>query len=235
MKKIFTLLLVMSALVVNAQSIRLLNGTNPLNNGDTIWVSLDGNDGEINTYLGYQNLTSDDIEFRVRKDVLLLNEETTDIVFCLGECYMGNLSSVITLLADETIGVNHPKAFHATYAGGTDPAVVRFTFYRTDNEDDNVSVYICFTEGVGIRVADMVKVLRAYPNPAVNMVTINYIAPDDNAYLVIKNLTGKDIYRVAVSQTGSRQVDLTQFNPGVYLYGVEANGKMLCTKKLLVK
>ena len=50
MKKIFTLLVFMSALALNAQSIRILNGSTPLNDGDTLFVSLDGIDGEISTY-----------------------------------------------------------------------------------------------------------------------------------------------------------------------------------------
>ena len=235
MKKIFTLLVFMSALALNAQSIKILNGNTPLNNGDTVFVSLDGIDGEISTYLGYQNLTDDDLSFRVRKEILLINEETTDIVFCLGECYTGNLSSVLTLLADETVASNDANAFHATYAGESDPAVVKFTFFLTDNENDQVSFYIAYGQGVSVKTVDFVQVLRAYPNPAVRTVNIDYAAPASNAYLVIKKLTGKEVYRAAVSNTGKKQVDISQFNAGVYLYGVEANGKMLCTKKLLVK
>ena len=78
MKKIFTLLVFMSALALNAQSIRILNGTTPLNDGDTVIVPLAGIDGEINTYLGYQNMTDDDLSFRVRKEQLVINEGQLD-------------------------------------------------------------------------------------------------------------------------------------------------------------
>ena len=235
MKKIFTLLVFMSALALNAQSIRILNGSTPLNDGDTLFVSLDGIDGEISTYLGYQNLTDDDLHFRVRKEALLINEETTDIVFCLGECYTGNLSSELEILAGETITTSDAAVFHATYAGESDPALVKFTFFLTNNENDKVSFYIAYGPGTSVKPVDFVQILRAYPNPAVRTVNIEYAAPTSDAYLVIKNLTGKEVYRTAVSQIGKKQVDISQFNAGVYLYGVEANGKMLCTKKLLVK
>jgi len=52
---------------------------------------------------------------------------------------------------------------------------------------------------------------------------------------VIKNLTGKEVYRAAVSNVGRKQINVTSFSPGVYLYGIEADGRMMCTKKLLVK
>lgn len=235
MKKIFTLLVFMSALALNAQSIRILNGSTPLNNGDTVFVSLDGIDGEVSTYLGYQNMTENDLNFRVRKEELVINHETTDIVFCLGECYDGTLSAVKEILAGETVASTDGNAFHATYAGEGDAAVVKFTFFLTDNENDKTSFYIVYGNGTSVKPVDFVQTLRAYPNPAVRVVNIDYAAPASESYLVIKNLTGKEVYRCAVSNTGKKQVDITQFNAGVYLYGVEANGKMLCTKKLLVK
>ena len=235
MKKIFTLLVFMSALALNAQSIRILNGTTPLNDGDTVVVSIAGVDGEINTYLGYQNMTDNNLSFRVRKEQLIINDETTDIVFCLGQCYQGNVSGVLTLDAGQTIPVTDENAFHATYAGTGDNALIRFTFYLTEDEDDEVSFYIAYVGGTGFSQTDMVKALSAYPNPATRLVNIEYAAPTSDACLVIKNLTGKEVYRTAVSQAGKKQVDLSQFNPGVYFYGIESKGKMLCTKKLLVK
>ena len=235
MKKIFTLLVFMSALALNAQSIRILDHATPLNDGDTITVPLADLDGEINTYLGYQNMTNDDLSFRVRKEQLVINEETTDIVFCLGQCYTGEFSSVLTLNAGETVPDSDEDAFHATYAGTGDAALIRFTFFLTDNENDKVSFYIAYVEGNGFSQNDMVKALSAYPNPATRVVNIEYVAPSADAYLVIKNLTGREVYRTAVNQAGKKQVDISQFNPGVYFYGVESKGKMLCTKKLLVK
>ena len=225
----------MSALALNAQSIRILDHATPLNDGDTIKVPLADLDGEINTYLGYQNMTNDDLSFRVRKEQLVINEETTDIVFCLGQCYTGEFSSVLTLNAGETVPDSDEDAFHATYAGTGDAALIRFTFFLTDNENDKVSFYIAYVEGNGFSQNDMVKALSAYPNPATRVVNIEYVAPSADAYLVIKNLTGREVYRTPVNQAGKKQVDISQFNPGVYFYGVESKGKMLCTKKLLVK
>ena len=77
--------------------------------------------------------------------------------------------------------------------------------------------------------------LRAYPNPAVNMVNIDYVALDNHTSLVIKNLAGKEVYRTPVSHSGKKQVDVSKFYAGVYFYGLETDGKMLCTKKLLIK
>ena len=234
-KRIFTLALMMSVIMLNAQSIKLFYASQVLNDNDTIQEILYDDENEINTFVGYQNTTGNAIEFRVRKDVLLLNEETTDILFCLGECYTGNLSLPISLGANENVPANAENAFHATYTGCKDAALVKYTFYNTENESDKVSFYIHYSEGTGLRENEMQVSLRAYPNPAVNTVSIDYVAPGNNTSLVIKNLAGREVYRTPVGQSGKKQVNVSKFYAGMYFYGLESDGKMLCTKKLLIK
>ena len=233
-KKIFTLLLVMSALVVNAQSIKLFNGDLPMNNNDTVFIPVGSHGDEVNTYIGYQNLTNTDIEVRVRKEVIFMSE-MADLSFCLGECYTGNLSAPLTIPANAMVASSQEEALHIIYAGSSEAALAKFTIFRTDDESDKVSVYVAFGTGSGVRDEDVVKALRAYPNPAVRNVTIDYVSPNNHSYLVIKNLTGKEVYRVSVGKAGCKQVDLSSFTPGFYFYGIESDGKMFCTKKLLVK
>ena len=163
-----------------------------------------------------------------------MNEEA-DMMFCIGDCYTGVLSQPQSLAAGQIVSESDPLAFHAIYSGSNQPALVKYTFFLTNNENDKISFYIAFGSGSSIRPNDMVKILNAYPNPATRVVNIDYAAPSSDAHLVIKNLTGREVYRTPVSQTGKKQVDISGFNAGVYLYGVEAGGKMICTKKLLVK
>ena len=235
MKKILTLLLVMSALVVNAQSIKLSYDSQVLNNNDTIQEFLFEEENEINTFVGYQNTTNSSIEFLVRKETIILNEETTELLFCLGNCYSGNLSQPVVMAANETIPSASHDAFHAIYMGAKDAALVKYTFFNTSDESDQVSFYIQYTEGTGLRESEIQTSLRAYPNPAVSTVNIDYVAPDNHTYLVVKNLAGKEVYRTHVSFSGKKQLDVSKFNAGMYFYGLESDGKMLCTKKLLIK
>ena len=235
MKRIFTLLLVMAAVAVNAQSIKLFYNNTPMNDGDTVFIPIDPHQDEAAVYLAYQNQTSNPIEFRVRKEVLYMSEEA-DLLFCVGECYTGNLSAPMTLAANEMMPEDGALSFHASYSGSTDPALAKFTFFLTNNESDKVSFYVCFGSGTDVRPADLAKYLRAYPNPAHNLVSVDYTAPVNGAYLVVKNLTGREVYRTELTSTsGKKQIDVSKFNAGVYFYGIESDGKMLCTKKLLVR
>lgn len=234
MKKIFTLLLVMSAVFVNAQSIKLFYGDTPMNNNDTVFVPFDDMEDALNVYFGYQNITDADIEFRVHKEVIFQGEGTL-LTFCIGDCYTGEYSRKMTLEAGRMVPSTDEMALHTIFEGRPYPTLVRYTFFKNDDESDCVSFYIYYGGSVGLRETDMVKVLRAFPNPASKMVNIDFAAPEQNANLVIKNLTGKEVYRTPVSNIGRKQVDVSSFSPGVYLYGVESAGRMICTKKLLVK
>jgi len=234
MKKIFTLLFVMSALFVNAQSISVLYNGTPLGENDTVFAAVDGHADQTDVFFGYQNNTSSPVEFKVRKEIVFIPEDA-DMMFCLGDCYSGNLSQAQTLDANQAVASDNALAFHTIYSGSLEAALVKYTFFLTNNETDHISFYIAYATGSSVKPAVMLEALHAYPNPATRMVNIDYFAPSANSFLVIKNLTGKEVFRAAVSQAGKRQVDISQFNAGVYLYGVESDGRMLCTKKLLVK
>ena len=234
-KRIFTLALMMSVVVLNAQSIKLFYESQALNNCDTIYELLYDGENEINTFVGYQNMTGSPIEFQVRKEIISLNEETTELLFCLGNCYTGNLSQPIQLGANEAVPSSNESAFHAIYTGRGDAALAKFTFFNTQDESDEISFFINYSKGTGLRENEGQLSLRAYPNPAVSKVSIEYVAPNSHTNLVIKNLAGREVYRTPVGQSGKKQVDVSKFYAGMYFYGLESDGKMLCTKKLLIK
>jgi len=235
MKKIFTLLVFMAALALNAQSIKVFYQGSELANQDTVFLPLDNHGEDIDAFFGYQNTTNTSITYKIRKDVIFKDEDA-DMMFCIGDCYTGNESAELTMQANETVTDQEILALHIIYSGPAEPAFVKYTLFRTDTQtEDATSFYIAYGTGSGVREADMVKSLRAYPNPAVRNVTIEYVAPANNSSLVIKNLAGKEVYRTSVGTAGAKHVDISSMPAGVYFYGIESDGKMLCTKKLLVK
>lgn len=235
MKKIFTLLVFMAAVALNAQSIKVFYQGAELANQDTVFLPLDSHGDDIDAFFGYQNTTNAAISYKIYKDVIFKDADA-DMMFCIGDCYSGNESAELTLQANETVTDQDLLALHIIYSGPAEPAFVKYTLRRTDTQaEDATSFYIAYGSGSGVREADMVKSLRAFPNPAVRNVTIEYVAPSNNSSLIIKNLAGKEVYRTSVGTAGAQHVDISAMPAGVYFYGIESDGKMLCTKKLLVK
>ncbi|PJB59647.1 MAG: hypothetical protein CO098_02290, partial [Bacteroidetes bacterium CG_4_9_14_3_um_filter_41_19] len=79
--------------------------------------------------------------------------------------------------------------------------------------------------------------LRVYPNPAKEWVTFNYtLAHDANRGIIsISDMAGKEIQRFAVSGKQGQYVwDTREIKSGVYICTLSA-GKLVASKKLIVK
>ena len=114
-----------------------------------------------------------------------------------------------------------------------------FTFSNYDNSDDCTSVIFKLVyDPTSIETTPVASKLRAYPNPASDNVTIEYAyAGNSNAVnLVIKNLVGATLYTKKLDVNGNKvKVDVSEYSSGIYFYSIEADGRPLVTKKLLVK
>lgn len=248
MKRLFVPLFVIVTFFASAQSLTIKYEGNPLNNLDTIDVATQYSDiyntYSGNTYLGYANNTSEPLYFKVKKEVLTPSDNI-ETSFCIGgTCYPGNISLEQFIDEDAEVTLDDEmNVFHATFSAnqsGIGIYKVKYTFYNTDNVDDAVSVVIRYEVGVGVGVADVAAaapVLRAYPNPATTTLNIEYDAANlNNPQLVICNLAGAVIFKTAVYQGhGNMALNGLNLNAGVYFYGLESDGKVVVSKKLLVK
>ena len=116
---------------------------------------------------------------------------------------------------------------------------VRFVFANEDNYDDNASItFKLVYDPTSIVSTAMATKMRAYPNPASDNVTIEYAysGNSDNVKLVVKNMLGTTLLTKKLDANGNKvKVDVSEYNAGIYFYSIEADGRPLITKKLLVK
>lgn len=237
MKKLFTLLFVAAAFAVSAQSFTLSCGGQAISNNDTLDVFTTPS-STLNTYIEYGNTTSESIYFKVRKEELQV-VEGVQTTFCIsGSCYAGNLSQELFLDENQYVSIeDENNVFHCTfYAPQTGVSLVKYTFFNTDNEADAVSVVVRYTTSTGVADVNVSNQLRAYPNPTTSSFSVEYDATGLNgARVVVRTLTGATVYAEAVQGKGKVNVNGLNLKAGVYFYGLEANGKSVVSKKLLVK
>ena len=78
--------------------------------------------------------------------------------------------------------------------------------------------------------------LSNYPNPFNESTTIKASLPSNsnNAYLVIHDLTGREIYRKGL-KSGENKITIgsNMLQKGIYIYHIEANGNIQITQKLV--
>ncbi len=78
------------------------------------------------------------------------------------------------------------------------------------------------------------------PNPFSETSTINYFIPNNNstdAQVIITDINGKKIYysyKAAVNRPDAIRISSRNMDPGVYLYCIQLNGKIIKSKKMIV-
>lgn len=238
MKKIIFTLLMFVAVYSFAQTSMILtyNGTQ-VQSGDTIQFENVPLNSDFEVYSDITNTTNRPLNLFIVKDLLQSAGAGTEVSTCLGQCTT-NDTIRYTMEADTTLS----DAFHITY--GTLAEGISIVKYRIANEDniasDYVDVYFRFdSRTTSIHNASMQHTsLSAYPNPASGNVNINY-SYNGNAsslQLVVKNIMGATVQVLSLNTNGDKvMMNVSEFTPGIYFYSLEADGRAIMTKKLLVK
>ena len=243
MKKFFTLILTMATVATFAQSLTMTYEGNTVNNGDTLEVIVTQLNTTIDYYLDLTNVTDNDINMIVYKNDLDMVEGASSSLCIGGTCFPPTTteSNPITIAAHSTLAhATSQNAFHLGYktpAAGT--SYVMFTFANYDNSDDCTSmVFKLVCDPTNIETVLSASKLRAYPNPASDNVTVEYAVSGNvgKAQLVIKNMLGATLYTRNIDVNATKvKVDVSEYPSGIYFYSIEADGRPLVTKKLLVK
>jgi hypothetical protein len=235
MKRLIILFAALFTLSASAQSIRVYYEGRALSMNDTIDI-MDVEQGEqTNAYLGYVN-SGNDGWFTVKKEVVseLPGALAT---FCVSTSCCEFQSPEFQLLAGDSVSDSDEQALHLIYTSpSAGQSVYRYVFQNSDNANDATAFYVRYTQPAGIQAGVSAPALSAYPNPAVSSVRISYSAAASNdSYVVIRNLAGKEVFRAPATPEGRSIVNVSSFSSGVYLYGLESGGRMVVTKKLLIK
>lgn len=243
MKKIFTLILTMVTLASFAQSLTLTYEGTPVNNGDTVEVIVPQLNITADYYLDITNITDNDVNMIIYKNDLDMVEGASSSLCIGGTCYppVTTESAPKVIAAHSTLAhATSQEAFHLGYktpAAGT--SYVMFTFANYDNSDDCTSmVFKLVYDPTNIEAIPSASKLRAYPNPASDNVTVEYAVSGNvgKAQLVIKNMLGATLYTKNIDINANKvKVDVSEYPAGIYFYSIEADGRPLVTKKLLVK
>ncbi len=90
---------------------------------------------------------------------------------------------------------------------------------------------------VGINSPNPTFNLSSYPNPANELVTINYSTAVDlnNAVLIISNELGQEVKRLSVNKSkGSLTINTDTMQSGIYFYSIVSSKIQSATKKMMV-
>ena len=238
-KSIFTLLLLAVMGYVSAQSLRFeLNGT-VYSEGDLIVCSTPNEWGEYLQDMQVRNLSSDDLNVLVKKEVV---EDLEGVMnyFCWGMCFGPDtyVSPNPVAIPANTITEEGALSFHAMFDEGVFGKVqVKYSAYDERHPEDAVTINVVFHKsGVGVHESSAVTFGQPYPNPASSTVNFDCNMQGSQATAVVYNLLGQEVMRQEINTFESKlSLSVAGLNDGVYFCSVMRDGQAVSTVKFVVK
>ncbi|HPB57489.1 MAG TPA: T9SS type A sorting domain-containing protein [Bacteroidales bacterium] len=242
MKKIFTLFLLFATLTAFSQGIGIKYDGVVIPDGGTIEVDAPRLNADNTYYFDIYNLSGQDLGIMFQRTNIEVVPGAVS-TFCIGgSCLQGDASIFPEEIAagdSLTYALDGEAAFHIQYNPHGSCGVSHYKFLLYDETDNSIKTefFIKINSTDDIKEQANQTLFTAYPNPASDRVTIEYkleVIPS-HAQIVIRNIAGVQVFNAPANASGKMIISLDQFSSGIYFYALEADGRTMVTKKLIVK
>lgn len=161
----------------------------------------------------------------------------TSNYFCWGACYPNwvyvspqNVTIDPGQTTQEFYGDYEPK-------GVAGKSYITYVWFDANNPNDSISIEVEFNASpAGIVNPAYGKTgSRAYPNPANDNFTFEYVLSGSGTF-VLSNILGAKIREIKLDDaSGKISVNTGELSEGVYFYSVLENGRLVETNKLVIR
>lgn len=193
-------------------------------------------------YWHITNAGGSQINIKVKKTILTLNDPGSTVYFCTDvNCYSPAQTMSLQVAIAGSGGTELLTTDH--YPNGVAGiTTVRYSIINQANLNDSAYFMISYTAvcSAGINSPSIIKASfsNPAPNPASSFFSVNYklgSANADGAKLVIYNMLGAIVMDARIEETeGVMKMDVSSLEQGIYFCALEADGKMLATRRLVV-
>jgi hypothetical protein len=118
---------------------------------------------------------------------------------------------------------------------------IMYVFFDVNNTNDSVAVLVKYNASPAIISDDLISLVKfsdAYPNPAINVVYVDYTIPEsvNSASIVITNMLGSKVREVNLgNRSGKARIGVADLVNGIYFYSLIADDQLLLTRKFVVR
>jgi hypothetical protein len=231
MKKIITLLAVVFAFGVSAQSLELVS------HDDTVYYDPQIAQLDVQAHIEIKNTSVTDNKYKVKRNGPFDQSCSTNY-FCWDLCYLPTDSVSTGNLTVMSSATNNLFSGHILSSGGglEDCCEIEYTFFNQDDVTDKLDVSVMFCGDVSLSVnEDVYSLFSVFPNPANDFVNIEYTGSKDGAFQLF-NVVGQSVFTQTLSAgVQNTSVDVSSLKSGVYFYTLVIDGQVMETKKLIIK
>lgn len=114
---------------------------------------------------------------------------------------------------------------------------VKYCFFVDGSITDSVCTVVTFDTRPNSVSSRLAKAeMKAFPNPATDVVSISFPATNNNATIEVVNIIGKMVYEAPLSEgTSSTRLNVKELPNGQYFVSVKEAGKRVATTRLIIK
>jgi hypothetical protein len=220
-KLVFSLVAILGGLGLSAQSLQVVY-LDSLVQGNAF------NDGDISGIAVVENISSDTVDVRLKRIDANYNALTDSNAICWGLCFTPDISV-------------SPPSFTRSIAPGKRDTAILHVYPDKDGPTDSVAYDIQYEvlRDLGYAQFQAAKPqLEVFPNPVSGpRAQFRYqLGAAQQAFLEVRNLVGQTLLRQRLTrQKGQVKLSTRGWAQGVYLYSLEINGKVLETKKMILR
>lgn len=238
-KNILSFIAVLSlGFAVQAQTFEIYEGLGSTTDisGTTLTKSISDNFFETHFYV--KNVSGTSMTTVIQRVNILQTSQNVAYGICWGAAGSGGLcttstDAVYTFPITVELNANNlgDLTSEVTYDNTNEP--VHFRYYIKDESGvkyDSLDVIVSTT--LGVKEAKNIVSFNAYPNPANDVINLAVQGSTDNSMKLI-DVLGNVIVEEKFGI--SKKLDVSQFKNGVYILTVYSNGKMVQTKRVVVK
>jgi len=231
-----------SNFVLSADTLELYDTLGNIINNQTIRIT--GSDPAVEALVGYiwlKNTTTTEMQHVFVRRALNQEVENTTNSFCFGiQCYPPWINE--SAVADTVkVGIID-KSFYADYYPDGHGGLTSITYEFFDNLTFSNPVsakttieFLISATGVN---EDKLVFKGPFPNPASQNTSFEYNLPasHNNAQLIIRNMLGVEVDNLLLeNRTGKKSINVSAYPSGIYFYTFIVDGKVVQSKKMIVK
>jgi len=179
------------------------------------------------------------IDLKMRQEPVSL-VDGAEYSFCFGSCFAPGTNETprsVNIDAEHTIGTEGIFTGHYHAHGNPGTSVIRYTYFNEANLNDTLSFNITFQDATGITNIDENAVIKAFPNPATDVLYISYdLKLMSSGILNVYDVLGqKVIVQEINTPNGQLELNVSDLPQGIYLYNFQSGSMKSKTYKVLVK
>ena len=236
MKKHLLTILLSLPLFLAAQSLEIVYA-------DSLVKGNASTSGDIYGYIHIKNTAKVDQNVLVKRiDGLGYTNLTDSNAICWDQCFNPDVSVAphsIKIKAEQTNTSDFVGHVYPDKDGMPATGSVTYVFYVEFNETDSVAFTMNFevTQDFDLEENQAANKLSVFPNPVVGKANVSYsLSSDDNNYFELYTLVGtKVLERKIEEREGEFEFDASGFDSGVYFYTLKSDGKIIETRKMVIK